>query len=168
MRRRLVFFPALFFLVVLTGMAHKFYVSIYEVHFSKENKRIEITGRIFIDDLNHCISKASGRKTHIGEKNQSNEDTAALQKYLLSHLAISVNGNVKTIEFLRTETAENVVLCYLKVNGVSNVASLKIKNNVLTDWNTQQQNIIQADVLGIKKSLELDDDDQSGELNFKN
>ena len=36
---------------------HKFYVSIYKVEFVPEKKRIEITARIFLDDITVALEK---------------------------------------------------------------------------------------------------------------
>lgn len=51
----------------LTSMAaHRFYVAIYQINFVPEKKRLEITTRIFMDDLNDAVTKAYKKNTNIG------------------------------------------------------------------------------------------------------
>ena len=45
---------------------HKFYVSIYQINFNQDKKQVEITARIFYDDLNKALEKTNQVKTHIG------------------------------------------------------------------------------------------------------
>ena len=52
----------------LTAMsAHRFYVGIYQVDFVPQKKRLEITTRIFMDDLNDALTKAYKKQTNIGD-----------------------------------------------------------------------------------------------------
>lgn len=45
-------------LFVFTSMiAHKFYVSTYQVNYVSQKKMVQITSRIFIDDLNEALEK---------------------------------------------------------------------------------------------------------------
>ena len=87
---------------------HKFYVSIYQVDFVPQKKRIEITARIFMDDLNVALEHEFKTKTHIGEKTESTQDVVFLQKYMTSHLQIFINNKEKKV--FRNNTL--LVLCY--------------------------------------------------------
>ena len=67
-------FLFLLFLGLSSFSFHKFYVSIYQVDFVAEKKRVEITARIFMDDLNLAFGtiriKAKGSDGgHNGLKN---------------------------------------------------------------------------------------------------
>jgi len=59
---------------ILMSASHKFYVSIYRIDFSSEKKRLEITSRIFVDDLNPAIEGKYGRKVMFGEPSESAAD----------------------------------------------------------------------------------------------
>ena len=51
---RFLFFGSL--ILIFTGFSHKFYVSLVQVQFNPENKALEITMKIFTDDLEYAIS----------------------------------------------------------------------------------------------------------------
>ena len=78
-------FLFLLFLGLSSFSFHKFYVSIYQVDFVAEKKRVEITARIFMDDLNLALEKEFKIKTHLGEKSETTQDVAFSQKYLTKH-----------------------------------------------------------------------------------
>ena len=100
---------------------HKFYMSIYQINFVPEKKMLQITSRIFIDDLNVTLSNQFKKKTHICEENESAEDLVLLKKYLAEHLIIKVNGQQKSILFLSKELDANVVVCYLKIPEIQKI-----------------------------------------------
>jgi hypothetical protein len=60
----------------------------------------------------------------------------------------------------------NVLICYISVKNVPRVKSLRIKNEILTDYVTEQQNIIQTNINGTKRNLLLTAENTSGVLNF--
>lgn len=145
---------------------HKFYVSIYQINFVPEKKRIEITSRIFMDDLNFVLEKNFKKRANIGEPSENEEDVKMLKKYLEDNFSIKVNGKVKPIQFLSKEIDNNVVVCYFRINEISKITSIEIENKVLLDLNSDQQNIIQTNINGKKKSLMFEGESHSDILKF--
>lgn len=144
----------LLFLVVTAFSFHKFYVGVYEVAYAPEKKMLQITSRIFIDDLNDAIEKKYKSKTHIGTKQETAADLVLLKKYLSENFSIKVNGQSKPIIFLSKETEdENVLVCYTKLTDVSKIKTLEVSNTVLVDWNSEQQNITHFLIDGTKKTV---------------
>ena len=60
---------------------HKFYIAIYQIEYAQEKKMLQITSRIFLDDINEVLEQNYKKKTQIGEKNQSNENVTLINKY---------------------------------------------------------------------------------------
>ncbi|AWA28862.1 hypothetical protein HYN48_01470 [Flavobacterium magnum] len=149
--------------VVLSGFsAHKFYVSIYQVHVAAEKKRIEITARIFMDDLNNAVGKHFNKKTHIGEKNEVPDDVELLRKYLAEKFVVRVNGQKKALTYLSKELEANVVICYFRIADVTKANQIDIYNAALMELNDTQQNIIQYSNGDEKQSLLLTAGNASG------
>jgi len=132
--------------------AHKFYVSIYQVDFVPQKKRIEITARIFMDDLNAALEHEFKTKTHIGEKTESTQDVVFLQKYMTKHVQVFIDNKEKKVLFLSKEIENNVVIVYLKISDVKKITAIKIQNNALLDLNSDQQNIIQTNFYNNKRN----------------
>lgn len=147
----------LFFGILLLSLTsfgfHKFYVAIYQVNYAAEKQMLQITARIFVDDLNNTLEKKYSRKFHLGAENESPEDAIAFKKYLAENFTIKVNGHSKSLNFLSKEMEGDVIVCYLNIKDISKIKSLDIYNAVLIDWNLEQQNITHFTVFGKKESF---------------
>ncbi|MFZ4106411.1 DUF6702 family protein [Flavobacterium sp.] len=154
------FLLILLLIVSLSSMGiHKFYMAIYQIDYVPQKKRIQITSRIFVDDLNAAIEKKFHVKTNLGNGQETAQDEVNMKKYLAEKFSLKVNGIVKPMTFLSKEVEANVLICYFRIPDVSKITHLEIENSALTEWNTEQQNIIQANIKGEKQSLMLTSED---------
>jgi hypothetical protein len=149
----LYFLTALFLLALTSFNAHKFYMGIYQVNYAPEKKMLQITTRIFVDDLNKALEKKYKKATHLGTVKETNEDVLLMQKYLAEKFRIKVNGTAVTMNYLSKEMESDVVICYLNVRGISKIKSLETYNAVLLDWDSEQQNITHFTGFGDKESF---------------
>lgn len=153
MNKKTILFVATLFIVLLSSFAvHKFYVSIYQIDFVPEKKRVEITARIFMDDFNLALEKEFKIKTTLGEKSETTQDVELLKKYLAKHLRVFIDGKEKQVTFLSKEMENNVVIVYMKITDIKKFNSFKIHNNALLDLYPDQQNIIQTNFYKNKKN----------------
>ena len=132
---------------------HKFYVGVFQVEYASEKKMIQITSRIFIDDLNNGLEKKYHKKTFVGTERETSEDLDLLRKYLAENFTIKINGQVKAITFLSKETEGDVMVCYSRIKDVDKFKNIEISNTILVDWNSDQQNITHVSVFGTKKTV---------------
>lgn len=147
------FFLLLMLFVSLTSMEiHKFYMAIYQIDYVPQKKRIQITSRIFVDDLNAAIEKKYHVKSNLGTSLEMAQDEVNMKKYLAEKFFLKVNGVVKPMVFLSKEVEANVLICYFRIPDISKITNLEVENSALTEWNSEQQNIIQATINGQKQS----------------
>jgi hypothetical protein len=162
--KKTIAFLLLFF--VLTGFSmHKFYVSIYQIDYAQDKSMLQITSRIFVDDLNAVLKSKFNKETHLGAANESEEDVVLMKKYLLEKFSIKVNGNPKAINYLSKELEANVLICYYNIKEIKKIKSIEIQNTALFELNSEQQNIIQTNIYKKKKNLLLTSDNVKGLLN---
>lgn len=156
MNKGLKFAVLLLFFIGLTSIsAHRFYVAIYQIDFVPQKKRLEITTRIFMDDLNEAINNSYKKSSNIGTEKETPEDIALLKKYLNEHFKLTVNGKPKAYTYLSREVESNVVICYLSIKEIGKVSSLQVENSILVEIHSDQQNIVQYNNNGKKQNLLL-------------
>ena len=143
---------------------HKFYVSIYQINYAPEKKMLQITSRIFVDDLNAVLYKKYNKKTLLGEPNESPEDIVLMKKYLSDTFSLKVNGQQKPMNYLSNELEGNVIICFYNIREISKIKTLEVKNTALLELNSEQQNIMQSSIYGEKQSLLLSETKFSGML----
>ena len=146
-------FLGLLFCSVSAFAVHKFYMAIFQVNYTPEKKMLQITSRIFVDDLNLAIEKKYGKKVYLGSEKESADDQGVLKKYFDENLQIKVNGQSKPVAFLSKELDGDVLICYSRVTDVPKLHSAEITNTVLTQWNSEQQNILHFTVFGNKQTV---------------
>jgi hypothetical protein len=155
MKKKLVYgLIGLLFVSLSAFTFHKFYMGIFQVNYAAEKKMIQITSRIFIDDLNNGLEKKYHKKTFVGTEKETQADIDLLKKYLAENFSIKINGQSKSITFLSKEVeAGDVLVCYSRIKDIDKFKTIEISNSVLVDWNAEQQNITHISAFGIKKSI---------------
>jgi NAD+--asparagine ADP-ribosyltransferase len=157
--------PILLLLMLLSSFAiHKFYLGMFQLEYVPQKKELQITTRIFIDDLNDAIENKYGKKTFIAEKNETEADVVLLNKYVAEKFKIYINKQQKSYVFLSKETENNVLICYYKIKDIPKINSIEIENSILAELFSEQQNIIQFNNNGKKESLLLTSETIKGML----
>ena len=146
-------FCGVFFLSLTSFGFHKFYVAVYQINFAPEKEMLQITSRVFADDLNKALEKKYNKKHYIGTAKESPEDVVLLKKYFAENLTIKVNGQSKSMNLLSKEMEGDVLICYLSAKGISKLKSIEVHNTILVDWDSEQQNITHFTILGTKQSF---------------
>src|SRR6187431_2252727 len=110
---------------------HKFYMAIYQINYAPEKKMLQVTSRLFVDDLDKALEKKYNKKFFLGTEKETTESVDLLKKYLAEKFTVKVNGQSKTINFLSKEMDGDVLVCYLNVRDVLKMNSIEINNSVL-------------------------------------
>ena len=162
------FFRYSFLIILFFGLSamalHKFYVAIYQINYVPQKKMVQITSRIFLDDLNDALENKFQRKTFIGTEKETKEDEVMLKKYLAEKFILKVNGQVKPMNFLSKELENNVLICYFNIKDITKITTLEVQNSIITEVYSEQQNIIQSNITGEKENLLLTDEKIKGML----
>lgn len=159
-------------LVVLFALSsaftfHKFYVGVFQIDYFKEKKAVQITARLFIDDLEKALHKKHNKHFYITTKDEVAEANSYIAMYLQDKLKIKINNKIQTIQFLIKEQEDNIVICYLKINFKDNIKDLEITNNVLSDIFNEQQNLLHLNINGNKKTILFTNTEPNQKLKYK-
>jgi len=156
----------LFLFVILTSVSlHKFYVSVNQLDYVPQKKAIEITSRLFIDDIDLALEKKFNKKIYLGTSKELKESKDYLQKYFQEKFSIKVDDQEKEIHFLGKEVEDNVLICYFTIKNIEKVSSLEIKDTILMEL-YDQQHIFHTNIAGNKQSLLLTSGKMRGVLNY--
>lgn len=155
MKNKLVYpLIGILFLSLSAFTFHKFYMGVFQVNYVTEKKMIQITSRIFVDDLNNGMEKKYHKKTFVGTDRETPADIDLLKKYLADNFSVKTDGQLKPITFLSKEVeAGDVLVCYSRIKDIDKFKTIEISNSVLVDWNGEQQNITHVSAFGTKKSV---------------
>jgi len=160
-----VFLFVFIFSMCSFGM-HKFYMAIYQINYAPEKKMLQITARIFVEDLNTALEKKYNKKTFLGSGKESIESAELLKKYLSDNFSLKVNGQSKAINLLSEEMDGDVLVCYLSIKDIPKIKSLEIYNSILVESFAEQQNIVNVTAFNVKKSFLFTETSTKQVLNY--
>jgi hypothetical protein len=153
MKKQLLLLFAVLFLSSFS--AHKFYVSVTQIDYVPSKKRIEITSRIFIDDLEKGLNKRFNKKVNLISTKELPEAEELIKSYLKEKIKISINKKPQNIEFLAREVEGDVLILYTKIAISKKINTFEIYNALLTEVYSDQQNIVHTNINSNKKSILL-------------
>lgn len=135
---------------------HPFYLSVTEIRHNAGHKSLEISCRIFSDDLENTLKKQSNTTFDIIKpQNRVMVDTL-IARYIRQHLQISVDGRVLAPRYLGYKIEEDAAWCFLEVSGVPQVKKLELKDDILYEAHESQSHMIHVIVNDQRKSTKID------------
>ncbi len=153
--------PVVQWLLALGLSFHPFYVSLTQFSHNSKEKSIEISVRIFTDDLENTLSTFSGKRLDMARPASPQQADAILHAYLKKHLAVKVNGTYRAYNYVGFEINEESVWTYLEITGVAALKELQVENSLLHDYKKEQVNIVNVKANGEDQSRKLDYPDRT-------
>ena len=144
---------------------HKFYVSLCQVDHNQETGSLEITMKIFTDDLEYGIT-GSLDYYGLGSVEEPNEADSLIFSYIRKNFEIQVDGRVTELEYIGKEVELDVTWCYIEIEGVKDPKEITISNRMLTEIYVEQVNIVNVTISGKTRGLLLDLRNSRGSLSF--
>ncbi|MEN3322982.1 DUF6702 family protein [Mariniflexile soesokkakense] len=145
---------------------HKYYISVTQIDYLQNKQSVQITTRIFIDDLEKLLRERYDESITLeGNEEQSTADLY-IERYLNEKIKIKINNKEANLSFIGKEYDVDLVKCYLEIEGVKKIESFEISNEILFDLYSDQQNIIKTKINSQQKSVILIPQNRSALLKF--
>jgi hypothetical protein len=145
---------------------HPLYISVTEINHNAKDKTLEISCKMFTNDLEATLEKTAHAKVDLSEPKDKKVTDKLITDYVGKHLQIKIDGKMVVLHFLGSEKEADGTWSYFQVNDVVTVKRIDIVNSLLYDNFDQEINIIHAGVGGEKKSTRLNYPDVNATLEF--
>ena len=133
-----------------------FYSSMTKVDYVEGSKTLKFTTKL--------------NSGHIAEVLKINPNTTAFEaevkRYVNDHFDVYVNGQNKVLTFTGSQVNGESVWVYFEANGVSDISSLKIKNNLLLEAYPKQLNLVNIAYKGSQKNMTFMRGKEVNEVSF--
>ena len=153
-------------LVSWLSVFHPFYVSVTEINHNAKTQSVEISCRMFYDDLEHVLEKQYRTKLDIVHPANKEQLNRFINDYVHKHLIIKADGKVLNPAYVGYEIQEDGAWAYLEVKGVTKVQKIEVYNNLLYTEHVEQINMLHVTVNGERKSTKLDNPDTNASFSF--
>lgn len=142
--------------IVWSALLHPFYVSVTEIRHNAAQKELEVSCRIFADDLENALKAQYKTSFDIMHPADRKAADGLITDYLSKHLRITVNGKPVALRYLGYQIEEEAAWCFLEARDITTVKTVKISNNILYKEHANQINMMHVIVNNVRKSTKLD------------
>lgn len=134
---------------------HPLHLSVTDIRYDTKTKALQVTQKIFSDDLDKAITEAYGEKLHIGSDIEDKRAGIFIEKYFRKHFMLVVNEEFPEIDVLGFESNLEKVWIYAEIPLEGPLMSCEVMNDVLFDNYDDQTNIIHLELPQGRKSMAL-------------
>ena len=153
-------FVSLLAICLLSSKAfHPYYISVTEIKHKAEEKMLEISCKVFADDMEKALKKSNGVAVNMGSPKDSARVHKLLSDYFAKNLKLNADGQKIKINFLGFEKEQDAIWCYLEASNIKDFKKLCVETTVLYDFAPEQINMIHVIRMGERKSGKLNNPD---------
>ncbi|MFM7193380.1 MAG: DUF6702 family protein [Bacteroidota bacterium] len=135
---------------------HPIHLSVSEVNYSEKDKSLQMTSRIFIDDLELAIRSAiKDEDLDLLEPGKGRTIDQLVGPYLSKHLRMKVDGKPVVMNYLGHELEDLAIICYIEFPGVKKLKTVEVFNDVIQEIHADQSNLVHVNWKGTVRSARL-------------
>jgi len=123
---------------------HEFHASKCLIEYNSEEKAIQISLHLFIDDVEEALRRQGADKLFLCSEKESKQAVTYLERYLQQALQLKLDGKARSFRFVGKEASDDWMgmWCYLEVVDVAAFQELSVTNALLTEVFDDQKNIV--------------------------
>lgn len=154
---------------VTESKMHAFHVSVCEMEYDQDRNALEMSYRVFLDDLEEGLKLWSGsRDVDVLAVDYKPTLDSLLAEYMLAQLKLIINEDTSEVTYLGSRVDAEVMKIYLEVSEIKKIKSLAIRNEVLMDLFSDQVNLVHFKSGSNKQSLKFDNRQRFASLDLTN
>ena len=143
-------------LLISVLWVHPFYVSVTEINHNAKDKTLEISCKMFSEDLEKVLEKDYKQKVDLSDEKLHDTNNNLIDDYLHKHLRVKVDGKEAVLKLIGFEKESEAVWGYLQADNIATAKKVEITNSILHDFTEDQINLVHVIVGGKRKSTKLD------------
>jgi hypothetical protein len=148
-------------LISLFVADHPFHVSVCDIEHDAESQALQISQRMFMDDLESGLEAFHKLESVDAYKPEDPQLLDSLiGSYLKAKLFLRINGKDVRFNYLGSELEGDARWAYLEVPNIATVSEAEISNLILLESFDDQENIIHLKVGEKLKSYRLSKDEK--------
>lgn len=131
-------------LLIVNLWVHPFHVSVSDIKYKEDQKALQISTRIFLDDLELALQAYSGReKLDIVEESNWDFVDEQLEKYVLERLKLwDEKDRAYELNYVGAEIEDDVMWVYVEIEKVKKLEKVTVWNSILHEVWADQENLV--------------------------
>lgn len=153
-------------LLLMVMPMHDFYVSLADIEYNEQSAALEMSLKVFTDDLEDAIQLANNVELHLDTQKEHVDADSLIDLYLAKQVQFELDDQPLEIEFLGKEYEADATWLYIEVPCQKPNTSLSVRNYVFMELFDDQRNIVHLKMLGQKESFILHKGNKSQTINW--
>lgn len=122
---------------------HDFHLSNSQLKYKASNNVLQLSVKIFIDDLETALAERNIEGLYIGTEKEVEDSAIYINEYLIDVITISAGNDTLRSEFIGKELSGDLsaIWCYMRFDNVSDCTDLNVTNSIFTEIFDDQKNI---------------------------
>ncbi len=145
---------------------HPFFVSVTEIKQNPANHSIEISCRMFSDDLEKALEKQYHVQLDIVKPADKTQVNKLINDYVKKHLIIRADGKTLNLNYVGYEVQEDGTWSYFEVKGIDQIKQVNVHDDLLYEQHAEQINMMHVIVGSQRKSTKVDNPDADASFVF--
>jgi len=147
----------LYILVATQMFTHDLHMSNTDIHYKSDQKALQLSVRMFIDDLEDAIEKNTDEELILFSDKESPQADSLIEAYINENLKITIDQKPMSGIFIGREMTEDLsaIWSYIEIENVDAFESNNIKNSLLLEMFDDQRNMIHVKVDNKRKAFHI-------------
>lgn len=128
-------------ILISIGLAHPFHVSITTFQVNPVSNNVEITLKLFTDDLEGAIGYEGLPPLHLGSKKEYQKSDSLIYRYINYNVKLLLNNTKPTLKWVGKEIEHDITWCYLEIENDGKIETVSITNSLFIANYIDQLNI---------------------------
>jgi hypothetical protein len=121
--------------------SHPYYVSVVELKNNRAEKIVELTCRLFTDDMETALKHEGSGPIDLTHPSDKSDIDKKLFTYLKKHLAVSINNQKPGFEYVGYEIREEAVNIYIQIAFDGKFQTIRLSSDLLYREHPEQTGI---------------------------
>ena len=145
---------------------HSFHASISSFDCKKNTSTIEITMKLFTDDIEYALRSLENPDLVLDSKANLHNIDSLIFSYIKMNLVLLLNNKKTELLWIGKEIDNDITWCYLEIENIDKLFELKIKNSLFFSFFDDQLNICHFYCNDKPETLMFHNGKELGEIKF--
>lgn len=142
--------------ISLNAAHHPIHATVTTIEYNAKTKAFELAVKIFADDLEEAVKRATGTQLLLGSPKEVKNSNALLEQFLHKNIRLEQgNTPLQQWKFIGKELEGEAVWCYVEIPANEITKRLMVQNTVLTDVYDDQTNLVNVQIGSTRRSTLL-------------
>ncbi|MCX2744646.1 hypothetical protein OO013_12255 [Mangrovivirga sp. M17] len=121
---------------------HPFHVSVTDIVHKKDQNVLQITSRVFLDDLELALNDVKGETLDVIALSKAGKLDDILKPYFLKNFNLRIDDKKSSLKYLGSQLDQDALMIFIEVEDVKKVSKLFVRNTLIFEKYDDQSNII--------------------------